>query len=142
MKQKYVCPNNSLFILALIFLIIFLLLELILRIYNLYFHEPLVDVPSHFFAGIAISAGATWIVSLVNIRRKKLFSVLVTLAVAIVWEVLEILEEMVVENPPHLQDVFFWDGFFDIMVTVFGGIFFIIILFVIRKTTNLLDDIG
>jgi len=134
------CPNNGHFIIALILLIIFLLIELFLRIYNLYFHEPLVDVPSHFFAGMAIGAGVMWILALNEIRHKKLWTVFFTFVVAIVWEILETLEELIIPNPPYLQDIFFWDGFFDIVITVIGGIASLSFLYMIARTTKLLDD--
>ncbi len=134
------CPNNGLFIVALVFLVVFLLSELILRMYDLYFHEPLVDVPSHFFAGMAVAAGALWVATLNRYRRPRSVAVLVTFGVSVIWEVLETMQELVIENPPHLQDIFFWDGFFDIIVTVLGGAFSFLFIAVVKKKTALLDD--
>lgn len=133
------CPNNGLFIVALVLLATFLTVEMVIRMYNLYFHEPMVDVPSHFFAGLAIGAGAAWVWSLNEVRRKKLATLGVTLVVAIIWEILETLQELVVENPPYLRDIFFWDGFSDIIVTVLGGVFSLLFIAIIRRTTTLIE---
>jgi hypothetical protein len=131
------CSNNHLLVITLVFVAVFLLGELVLRIYDLYRHEPLVDVPSHFFAGIAICLAALHVMTLTSSRWRKRASVLITLAAAVFWEILETLEELVVENPPYLRDIFFWDGFWDIIVTTLGGLFALVILAVIRRTTDL-----
>jgi hypothetical protein len=132
------CPNNGLFIVALVLLITFLAVELFLRMYNLYYHEPFVDVPSHFFAGLAIGSGAAWIWSLNEVRHKKTATILATFAVSVIWEILETLQELVIENPPYLHDIFVWDGVLDITVTVLGGAFSLLFIQIIRKTTNMM----
>jgi hypothetical protein len=137
--NKCRCPNNGMFIVALVLLAAFLCIEMVIRMYNLYYHEPLVDVPSHFFAGLAIGAAAAWVWSLNEVRHKKLATLGVTLVIAIIWEILETLQELVVENPPYLKDIFFWDGFWDIIVTVLGGVFSLVFISIIRKTTKLID---
>jgi hypothetical protein len=139
--QRCKCPNNGLFIVALMLLVTFLFIEVVARSYNLYQTFPDIDVPSHFFAGMAICSGAFWIMSLNQIRRKKLAAVLCTFAAAIVWEILETIEEMVIPNSVYLRDIFFWDGFFDIFFTVLGGIFVFVFLYIIKRRTNLLCDI-
>ena len=120
-KEKYRCPNNELFTTALMALVVFLGVELFIRIYNLYKYIPLVDVPSHIFAGIALGTGFYWILSLNQVYRKQFTTVLFTFIGAVVWEALETLEQLVIENPPWMVDVFFWDGFWDIIITVIGG---------------------
>lgn len=70
LAQKCKCPNNNLFITALIALILFLIVEINLRIFDLYFHLPWVDIPSHIFGGIAFVTAIFWIVSLTKIENK------------------------------------------------------------------------
>ncbi len=137
--QRCSCPNNSLFILALILTIAFLLVELGIRIYDLYLHYPPVDIPSHLFSGLAISAGAYWILSLNKIIHKRSVSVSITFIAACFWELLEFLDEKIAPDPVHLQDKFIWDGLFDIIVTTSGGILLFLILFILRKKTHMLD---
>jgi hypothetical protein len=139
--QRCSTPNNGLFIVAMILLVTFLFIEVVIRSYDLYHDMPDVDVLSHFFAGMAISAGAFWVMSLNRIRRKKIASVLITFAAAIAWEILETLEDLIVLNPTPLKDIFFWDGFFDIIFTVAGGIFLFIFLHIIQRKTSLLVDL-
>jgi hypothetical protein len=122
MREQFRFPNNNLFIFALISLILFLSVELFLRIYNLYITVPWVDIPSHFTAGIAIASIIFWILSTAQIHKKKVFTVLFTFVAAAIWELLETLEEMVIENPPWMKDIFFWDGFWDIIVAIIGSL--------------------
>jgi hypothetical protein len=138
--QRCRCPNNGLFIIALILLATFLFIEVVARSYELYRVFPDVDVISHFFAGMAISAGSFWVMSLNSIRRKKIASIICTFIVAVIWEILETLEETVIQNSVYLRDIFFWDGFFDIFFTVLGGIFVFAFLYIIKRRTNLLCD--
>lgn len=133
------CPNNSLFICALVSWIWFLLFELFLRIYSLYRQAPLVDVPSHLFAGIAIFASAIWYFSLTSVWNKRFYSLVVVAAVAVGWEIFEKLQELVVYNPPHLVDVFFWDGFADIIVTFLGGLVGLGLLLLAKKAGTWID---
>ncbi|MFH0752058.1 MAG: hypothetical protein V1914_00495 [archaeon] len=130
--------RDKLFVISLISVIVFLLVELTIRIYNLYKELPLVDVPSHLFAGIALGIGIYWILNIEHIPKRQGLTMTFTLAGALIWEVLETLEELVVENPPYLQDIFFWDGFFDIVVTVLGGSLGLLILYLISKKTKIL----
>ncbi|MFH1510605.1 MAG: hypothetical protein ABIF10_02850 [Candidatus Woesearchaeota archaeon] len=133
------CPNNSLFVFALVSWIWFLCFELFLRIYSLYRHAPLVDVPSHFFAGIAIFASALWYFSLTSVWNKRAWSFVVVLAAALLWEIFEKLQELVVYNPPFLVDVFFWDGFGDVLVTLTGGLAGLGILLFIKRSTRWIE---
>lgn len=121
LAQRYAAPHNGLFIMALFLFIAFLLFEITTRIYDLYRVLPEVDIPSHFLAGLALGAGSYWFLSMTLVSRKKVSAVAFTFVGAIIWEILETLEELVIENPNHLKDIFFWDGFWDIIVTVIGG---------------------
>lgn len=142
LAERCSCPNNTLFIIALFSLIFFLFIEVVIRTYALYSSAPLVDIPSHFFAGIALAAGIYWITSLTSIQRKKSVTLFLTFVGAGIWEVLETLEELVIVNPPLLRDVFFWDGFWDIIITVIGGAFALALFYILKRKTNLLKGIA
>ena len=133
------CPDNHLFIASLIAFIVFLLSELGSRIYDLYFSFPLIDIPNHFFAGIALFFGLYWVVSQTKIIRKKSVAVLGTFLISIAWEVLEKLEETVVQSPDYLRDFFFWDGVGDITVAVIGSLVGIYLYHSLKKNTKLFE---
>jgi len=135
------CPNNNLFIISLISIIFFLLVELVSRIYDLYRDVPMIDVPSHFFGGIALGLSIYWIFSLTLVKRKTTTTVFYTFIGASFWELMETLQDFLIYNPPYLQDFFFWDGFWDIIVTTLGGLSALIIIRIIKNNTILLDKI-
>ena len=137
--EKCKCPNNGLFIAACFFLIVFLLAEITIRIFNLYKDMPVVDVPSHIFAGMAIGSGIYWITTLTKIKRKNLAALLFALLFAFFWEILETLQELVMYNPPYLVDLFFWDGVGDIVATFFGAVFALGVIYILKHETNLID---
>lgn len=142
LSQRCRCPNNGLFVIAILLLVLFLVAELTLRVYNLYRQEPMVDIPSHFFAGMAIFAGVLWVTSLTRIKWRKPVTFGLTFLVALLWEVLEKLQEMIIVNPPHLIDIFFWDGVGDIIFTIIGGVFGLLLIYLVKKGTSLLDDVA
>lgn len=142
LKRTNTFPNNNLLFLALLFFIIFLLVEITLRIWDLYKHIPIVDVPSHFFAGMAIACAAYWIYTLSTTVYKKTMAIVITIVTSLIWEALEIIQERLAPDPPYLKDVFFWDGFWDTIVAILGGfILLYIILPALKKKTNLLNNI-
>ncbi|MEM4245209.1 MAG: hypothetical protein QXR60_03330 [Candidatus Nanoarchaeia archaeon] len=132
-SERYRCPHNKLFITALTLLIAFLATELMFRIFGLYRTFPLVDVISHFLSGMTMAVAIYWILSLTKVRRKAAATIMYTFFAAIIWEVLETLEEMVIPNPPWLVDYWIWDGIFDITVTVFAGIVALDLLYILNK---------
>ena len=142
LKKRNHFPNNNLLFLALAFFIIFLIVEVTLRIWDLYKHIPMVDVPSHFFAGMAITCLSYWIYTLSPTKHKKLLAMTVSIVISFIWELLEIVQEKLTPDPPYLRDFFFWDGFWDIIIAIIGGL---ILLFVtlpfLKKHTNLLDKV-
>lgn len=142
-KKRIELPYNNLFISGLIFFIIFLLVELWARIYDLYNYWPSIDIPSHFFAGIATGTILLWIVSLSGVYRKKTFVLSFTLIVAGIWELLETLEEKITPFtvPPYLRDYFFWDGFWDIILTFLGGVASLFIISLLKEKTDLYHDV-
>jgi hypothetical protein len=64
LKRNNYFPNNNLLFLSLFLFILFLVVEVTLRIWDLYRHIPMVDIPSHFFAGMAIACLTYWVYSL------------------------------------------------------------------------------
>lgn len=133
LSEKFRLPNNTLFKTALILLAAFLVAELFFRTYTIYKYFPPVDVISHLLSGMALATGIYWIFSLTKVKRKAALAVFFTFAAGVIWEILEMLEEMVIPNPPYLLDYFFWDGFWDIAVMVIGGILILDILYILRK---------
>ena len=136
-KKKNYFPNSNILFLSLFLFILFLVVEVTLRIWDLYKHIPMVDVPSHLFAGMAVACLAYWIYSLSPAKHKNLMAIIVTIIISIIWELLEIVQEELSPDPPYLADFFFWDGFWDIIVAVAGGaILLFIILPLLRKKTT------
>lgn len=118
----------DLFAIATISIIAFLIVEVVSRIYNLYLSFPPIDIITHFLAGIAFFYFFYFIANLLHDKFKKRLSYLFTFIGAIIWELVETIEELVIENPLHLRDIFFWDGFFDVFFTLFGGIVALLLL--------------
>ena len=138
---RCIAPNNNLFGLAILFLVAFLLVELVIRTYNLYQSIPPVDIPSHIAAGVALSTGAMWVLSLTILKRKRTAALTISLFIALIWEVLETMQELVIENPPYLVDVFFWDGVADVLFTLAGAMVGIMLLLLLKRFTHMLDGI-
>lgn len=136
----YKCPNNNLFITALLSLVLFLLLELTLRIYDFYRDAPLVDILSHLFGGVAMAIGIYWVLSLTIVEKKKIATIVFTLIGAIIWEILETLQELLFYNPPYLMDFFFWDGFWDVIITTTGSLLALCFLGILGKRYNLSEE--
>jgi hypothetical protein len=139
--KEYRVPNTNLFILGLLLLIAFLFVELNIRMFNLYESAPWVDIPSHFLAGIAIGTIALWVISLTLVKRKKRDAVFYTFIVGAIWEILESFEDYFIYNPPWLKDYFFWDGFWDIIVTTAGGLAAMSFIVMLKKKTHFLHGI-
>ena len=114
-----------LLIIALLLTAIFVSFELVLRIHDLYKPMYWVDIPSHFFAGMAIASLAIWLLHFTKGKYRNSFIMIATLLLALFWEVLEMVGEVLIPDPPYLQDFFFWDGFWDVIVTLLGGYAFI-----------------
>ncbi|NQU83794.1 MAG: hypothetical protein HQ536_03720 [Parcubacteria group bacterium] len=144
LKVNCAVPHNNLFVTALVLSIAFLLVELGARIYDLYKYWPWIDVPSHFFAGMAITCIALWIISLSKLQKRKTVAICLTLVISIFWELLETIEEKItpLSVPPYLRDYFFWDGFWDILVAIFGGLFLLVVLHFLKKETDIYEGIN
>lgn len=126
-KTKQLVKHLELIILGLFLLVFFLLFELTLRIHNLYKFAYWVDVPSHFFAGIAIASLVLMLLHLTKVKWKKTVSIIAVFIAAIFWEVLETIGDVIFPQPDWMLDFFIWDGFWDIIVTIAGGITFLVI---------------
>ena len=142
MSFSYKNENNSkiseieMFMIALVLGLWFLTFESFIRARDLYRYLPIVDIPSHFFSGLALGLGFYWLM-LVLLKRKSLaflvtFSVILTFGAAITWEITEYIEDYVVPQSIHYMDYFVWDGFFDIIFTT-GGSALILVFFYYNK---------
>jgi hypothetical protein len=123
------CLHNEYLILALFLWIVALLVELTARVYDLYRILPDVDIISHFAAGIAIGAFLFWLFVRHNLDKKynvNLYIAIGSIVVSIVWEIIETVQEWFIYNPPYLRDIFFWDGFFDIIFALLGTFVFLV----------------
>jgi len=140
--KEHKVQRNNLLLLALLSVIVFLAIELFSRIYELYKYYPPIDIPTHIFGGIALATLLFYIIFTTSIKNKIKFTLLLTFIGACIWEVFESLEELIVSNffeiPEYLHDVFFWDGFADIIITSLGGIIAILLINHIKNKT---DDI-
>lgn len=125
--------RNSLPWTILLLWLAFLGLEGTARLAGLYRTVPPIDLPIHVLAGAALSATWIFIARLRHRRRKRsslsspppwrirTVAVLGAVAVSVLWEVGEIIEERVRVNPPHLLDPFFWDGVLDLLAALVGA---------------------
>jgi len=119
---------------ALLLCVIFLSWEVIIRTWDMYRRFPLVDLVAHFLAGMAMAALAyRWSLQRVtaNPRRE---AVLVTAALALAWEGVELVQERLWPDPPWLQDVFLWDGVTDILASLVGAVLVFPLLRLARRT--------
>lgn len=105
--------------------LLFLGVEVTARLEELYRTHPPVDLLIHFLSGWALAG--TWILFVrwrkgpVSRSRLRVIGVLGTLAVSVLWEIGEMVEERIRVNPPHLLDPFFWDGVTDLLVALVGA---------------------
>lgn len=118
--------RSRLLIAGLLGAIIFLAWETLVRTWDLYRTAPIVDLPGHFLSGLAVTALAYWLLLWVRTRRGipgKPFggAILVSFVVALAWEGVEGIQEVLAPDPAHLRDVFFWDGFFDVIAAMVGS---------------------
>lgn len=126
--------HSRLLIAALALAVLFLGFEVIVRIWDLYRLFPPVDLVSHLLAGVAVCAFAYW----VGVRRgsghPRRRAIVATLGVAFFWEGVELVQERLWPDPPWLEDVFFWDGVFDIVATMAGAYLAFPVLRWLRRT--------
>lgn len=109
--------------------LVFAAAEVTIRAFDLYRRAPWVDIPSHVLSGIALGATLLW--ALDRRREPRPFRALATLGVAMVavlWEAMELVDEAITPDPPHLQDRFLWDGVVDVLVTTAAGALAVAIL--------------
>ncbi len=114
--------RSRLLIAALLLLVLFLFYETTIRSWDLYRTLPIVDLPGHFLAGMAATALAYWVLKRRRTRSPHRAAIVVAFVVALAWEATELLQERVSPDPRWLRDVFWWDGFFDVVAAVVGSL--------------------
>ncbi len=95
----------------------FILVELSARIFELYRIFPSVDIFSHAFFGV-------FVMGLFMLIYKKRFKVGfgVVFAIGVLWEIGEITFDKIFPHYPQwYKDIFFWDGFWDIVVKLIAS---------------------
>jgi uncharacterized membrane protein YjdF len=130
--------RSRLLIAALLGAVVFLAWETSIRAWDLYRTAPLVDLPGHFLAGIASTALAFWYLQRRRSRRNRtdkpyVLAVIVSIVVALLWEAIETAQEVVSPDPAHLRDVFWWDGFWDVIASTVGAVVVFPLLRLLRK---------
>ena len=147
LKQYFSYPQSELLILALISFIIFVLLEVCSRTYDLFYYFSNIDIPLHILSGFAIMIGFLWVLNFPGFRaisteKKRIIAAVSTFIISILWELVEILQELFFTDPDYLKDVFFWDGFFDVLFSIVGAIVAVLILRLLKNKTDLFCDIN
>jgi hypothetical protein len=123
--QSY--KRQSLLSTALSLWVVALIIEVIIRTYDLYRIAPDVDVLSHLCAGVAMAATMFWLSDKIKFPHYRFAAIIGTIVFSLLWELTETLQELVIYNPPYLLDFFFWDGFFDVIVALLGAIIFVFV---------------
>lgn len=119
--------RSRLLIAALLGAVLFLSWETVVRTWDLYRTAPLVDLPGHFLAGVASTALAFWFFQRRRSRRNRtdkpyMLAILASIVVAFIWEAIEKVQEVVSPDPAYLRDVFWWDGFWDVVASTVGAV--------------------
>lgn len=119
--------RSRLLIAALLGAVVFLAWETAVRTWDLYRTAPLVDLPGHFLAGVASTALAYWFFQRRRSRANRtdkpyVLAVLASIVIALLWEGIEKVQEVVAPDPAHLRDVFWWDGFTDVIASTVGAV--------------------
>ena len=119
--------EQSLLSTALLFWVITLVVEVTIRIYDLYRIAPDVDILSHLLGGVAMAASLFWLSDKIKFSHYRFAAIIGTIFISLLWEVAETVQEWFIYNPPHMLDVFIWDGFFDVVIATVGAIIFVLI---------------
>ena len=107
--------------------VLFLVYEVFVRAFDLYGPIPEVDIVGHFLAGIALGATFLWIGRKNHITWRNWFVVGGSIAMSLLWEAAEKIEDSVYPNPDYLIDIFFWDGVSDIIIALLGTSLYLLI---------------
>lgn len=87
------------------------------RLLDLYRIFPAWDLPSHALSGIALGCALLWLFLRAGARRPATLAFVAATVLGGLWERVEQWDETRSPDPPHLRDTFFWDGFWDVLVT-------------------------
>ena len=126
-RLKHGMEHQNRLVIALWMWALFLLHETFVRTYDLYRIVPMIDVVSHFLAGIALGATFLWFAYRAKYYHTNWVSIAGVIIASLIWEGVEIVQQWVIINPPYLIDIFFWDGFFDIIFALLGTLTFLLI---------------
>ncbi len=138
-KSYFNKPHNGLLIFVLAMFVLLLVIDDLVRTFNVFFYWPPIDIPIHLISGMAVSAAFFWLFGFYdNIKNRKILSLFASFLTFVLWEIVEDIQEFFFVNPPHMLDYFFWDGFFDILWSFAGSIFVFWVLSAVRKKTSLL----
>lgn len=107
---------------SLLLWVVFLSWEVTVRTWNLYERLPPVDLGGHFLAGMAMAALSYRFLLQRVVSRPHRWAFLATLLLSLAWEGVELVQEHVWPDPPHLRDVFVWDGVTDILASLVGAV--------------------
>jgi len=132
-KHKEELRKAGALITALFLWVVFLSWEVFVRTYDLYRPFPFVDVPGHFLAGLAIASSFFWVTRHYEIPRPAWSIGIATLLGSLAWELVEEVQEYFITNPPHLIDIFLWDGVADVSITLVGAVVFLTIKYATLK---------
>lgn len=113
--------HSRLLIASLMFGVIFLSYEVVLRSWDLYRTAPDVDLPGHFLSGMASCAFLYWLMRVLAATKPHRRAIALALAVALLWEAVEVVQEWIFPDPVWLHDYFWWDGFFDVVAALLGS---------------------
>ena len=106
---------------ALVAWALFLGAEAGIRLLDLYRRAPWIDVPSHVLSGVALGVTFAWAAARWRLSAPRGRATGGVLLAAALWEVVELVDEAISPDPPHLHDTFVWDGVGDVVVTTLAG---------------------
>jgi hypothetical protein len=101
----------------------FLGIELIARMYNWYTIIPIYDLVAHVLFGVAFYS-LVWYKLNFNKPKSKQYNfqyfTILYIAVALIWEWLETIGDLIFVNISSIRDIFFFDGLTDVIIGFVG----------------------
>lgn len=117
-KENCIKKTKNRTTLALILVLPFILMEWYMRANGLYATMPYLDKPVHFLFGVGVAGIVYLIYSKEHNPRLVLWWAFI---LSMIWEMMEIIGDQVIPQSAGMTDLFFFDGFFDIVVSVIGA---------------------